>query len=189
MSEHAPKSHESDHTNHEQIEIRHPRSESEPRSREQDIHSPEKAAESLEALRHEVAEKAVSKENVVVDHEKGHKQTPQPMINKELKSVMLTRTLARIQKQLSPSQRTFSKVVHSKPVDRISTVGEKTVARPYGILGGSLLALLGSVFSTFLSKQFGLNYNLLLFVVLFVIGYILATCTEGLIRVLHKAKK
>lgn len=189
MSENAPKSHNSEKLVHEQHEVHRETREQQRQNHESGTaETAETAKEKLETLRHEVAEKAVSKDEFVVDQEKDRSNTSQPLINKELKGVMLTRTLARIQKQLSPSQRTFSKVIHSKPVDTISSVGEKTVARPYGILGGASLALLGSIFSTFLSKQFGLNYNLVLFILLFVVGYVVTTCVEGLLRLLNKAK-
>lgn len=189
MSEHAPRNHESSEHKSERVEVR--------RSPEHKAKTPEtdksltaeQARENLESIRHDVAEKAISKEDVVIDKsEKSTSDTAQPLINKELKSVMLTRTLSRIQKQLKPAERTFSKVIHSKPVDKISSVSEKTVARPYGILGGALLAFLGSIFSTYLSKQFGINYNLLLFVMLFATGYVLATILEGLARLVIRAK-
>lgn len=189
MSEQAPKNHESSEGNKEHIEVR--------RSPEHKAKSPESASsqtaeqarEKLESIRRDVSEKAISKEDVVIDKsEKGSSDTAQPLINKELKGVMLSRTLSRIQKQLKPAERTFSKVIHSKPVDKISSVSEKTVARPYGILGGALFAFLGSVFSAFLSKQFGLNYNLLLFVMLFAAGYIIATVLEGLARLVIRTK-
>lgn len=189
MSEHAPRNHESTEPSKEHVEVR--------RSPEHKGKSPEssnsltaeQARENLESIRHDVAEKAISKEDVVIDKsEKSKSDTSQPLINKELKGVMLSRTLSRIQKQLKPAERTFSKVIHSKPVDKISAASEKTVARPYGILGGALLAFLGSVFSTYLSKQFGINYNLLLFVMLFAAGYVIATILEGLARLVIRTK-
>lgn len=189
MSEQAPRSHETQKSSHETIDI--PRNhEKHPKSSEiEPSLSAEKARENLESIRHEVAEKATSKEDVVVDtSEKDTFKASQPLINKELKDAMLVRTLSRIQKQLKPTERTFSKIVHNKPIDKVSTIGEKTIARPYGILGGALLAFLGSIFSTFLSKQFGLNYNLILFTLLFATGYILAICIEGIIRLAVRSK-
>lgn len=189
MSEHAPRSHEAHKPHVEKNEIPKNHEVKTNKSETETAISPEKAKENLESLRHEVAEKAISKEDVVIgSSEKESANTSQPLIDKELKGVMLTRTIARVQKHLKPAERTFSKVIHNKPVDKISSVGEKTVARPYGILGGALLAFLGSVFSTFISKQFGLNYNLFLFVLLFGAGYIIATLLEGVVRLIQKTK-
>ena len=188
MSEQAPKTHESHVPKHEHVEAR--------KTHERHIKSPEvapisaeAAQEKLENIRHEVAEKAISKEATHIgEAEKDQSKTAQPLINKELKSVMLSRTLSRVQKQLKPVERTFIKVIHNKPIDKISSVSEKTVARPYGILGGALFAFVGSIFSTYLSKQFGLNYNLLLFVMLFTAGYIVTTLLEGAVRLVLRSK-
>ncbi len=189
MSENAPRNHEAHKPNHEKIEV----------SKSHEIHhknqeseaalSPEKARENLETIRHEVAKKATSKEDITIGTPENEKiDSSQPLIDKELKGVMLSRTISRIQKQLKPVERTFSKVIHNKPIDKISSVSEKTIARPYGFLGGAIFAFIGSVFSTFISKQFGLSYNLILFLMLFILGYIVTSFFEGLVRLFQRAK-
>lgn len=189
MSEHAPKNHETKTPSHEHSTVH--------KSPERIAKSPEttteltaeQAKDRLETIRHDVAEKAISKDEVIIDQsDKGESNTSQPLINRELKSVMLSRTLARVQKQLRPAERTFSKVIHAKPIDKMSNVSEKTVARPYGILGGAIVAFIGSLFSTYLSRQFGLEYNLVLFLMLFTAGYIVTTLLEGIARLVFRSK-
>jgi len=172
--QHVPKNHEIHRKNHEA---------------EQAV-SAEKKAETLSVLREEVEKKSIDSEHVPIGQSESKKEaTPQRLINTELKDLMFVRTLSRIQKQLSPTQRTLSKVVHAKPVDKISSIGEKTIARPYGILGGSALALLGSLFSTYLSKHFGMKYNLVVFILLFTIGYCLTTILELIFKGLSRSRR
>ncbi len=149
--------------------------------------SPEKNQENLEHIRHKVENLSRSKSEAKTDKPK-QSHAPQFAVNKQLKKETLTKTIRRIQSKLPPTQRALSKVVHNRAVDKVSTAGEKTIARPIGILGGGALALLGSILSTWLAKQFGLPYNWLAFIVLFAIGYLLATTLEMIYKLLKPSK-
>jgi hypothetical protein len=190
MSEHAPKNHESSnnspeiHSNnkrHESIKKHH---EDAPEA------SVEQQKELLDKIRHEVANSASSsQEKLQSQHSTQAKTVPQPRINKELKNLMFERTLIKVQKQLGPTKKTFSKFIHKESVEAISSVGEKTIARPFGILGGGFLALLGSLFSTYLSKQFGMKYNLIVFALLFFVGYMVSCIIEIIFLFFKKARR
>jgi hypothetical protein len=91
---------------------------------------------------------------------------------------MFKRTLVSVQKQLSAPSRAFSKVVHNPAIDRASAAAEKTVARPKGILVGGLAAFIGCLYTLYLAKHYGFRYNLLLFIILFVTGYVVTTFIE-----------
>ena len=100
---------------------------------------------------------------------------------------MRVRTLNRKRKDLPAPQRVLSRVVHTKPVEILSTAGEKTVARPAGILGGGLTALAGSAATLYMAKHYGFRYNLLLFILLFAAGYLVATVLELLVAMVKRA--
>jgi flagellar biosynthesis GTPase FlhF len=191
MSEHAPKSAESHKKSPENHETIHQVPEKLHKSHETTHEvSAEQTNETLKAIRHEVAYKAKSSKEYTIDKSENEtKKVSQPLINKELKEVMLKRTLSRVQKKLPPSQRALSKVVHNNSVEAVSAIGEKTIARPIGIFGGGLFALLGSLFSTYLSKTFGMKYNLLVFAILFVFGYMVASLLEVLFAIAKKSKR
>lgn len=106
-----------------------------------------------------------------------------------LKADAYMQTLSRIQKRLNPRERTFSKVIHNKTVDTISNVGAVTVARPSGILGGSICAFIGSLVLYFMSRHYGFRYNYLMLFLLFVVGFAVGGLIELLVWALHTRKK
>lgn len=135
--------------------------------------------ESLSKAREAVQHEALSGKDVAIENRSENRSSSvQPIINHELKQHMFERTLVQVRKRLPLPKRQFSKLVHSKPVEMISAAGEKTVARPAGLLGGSLLALIGSSLVLYFARQSGYRYNYLLFIVLFVAGYLVTTVLE-----------
>jgi hypothetical protein len=145
--------------------------------------------ENISSARNEVKKEAQSAGDIKLDHgsEQNHTAATAP-ISRELKGMMRARTLTRIQKELPAPQRVLSKIVHAKPVEVISAVGEKTIARPIGLLGGGLFAFAGSVITLYTAKHYGFRYNLLLFFLLFVAGYAIASALELLVRIAKKAR-
>lgn len=163
-------------------------------SRKQEIVGAEKQSndtpEKINSLRHKIEEEAVVGKDVKLEVNSGesNSQADQPGVYRELKQHMLDRTMVSIRKQLSLPSRQLSKIVHTKPVEAISAVGEKTVARPVGIIGGGLAALVGSALAVYMSRHYGYRYNYLLFVLLFISGYMLATIVELGFILAHRLK-
>lgn len=149
----------------------------------------EKQTKSLEEIRRTVEQSAIHTEQVRNEERAALEQDTSPLlVQKELKNITFKKTLKNVQKKLPATERTFSKVVHSPIVDKISAVGEKTVARPIGILGGGALALLGSIFATYFSRRFGMSYNIFMFVIFFTVGYALTTIFELIYRGFVKSR-
>lgn len=106
-----------------------------------------------------------------------------------LKSQAYQQTLGRIQSKLSKPDQIFSKFVHSKTVESISNISAKTVARPSGVLGGSICAFLGSLILLYAAKHYGFSYNYLMLVILFVGGYAIGGIIEIVIWAVFTRKK
>jgi hypothetical protein len=103
----------------------------------------------------------------------------QPLhINRELKSITLRRELKDIRRQLPRPQRVLSKVVHQPVVRVISETAGNSVTRPSGLLGGGLVAFLGTSGYLYLAKHFGFTYNYLVFLILFVGGFFVGLILE-----------
>jgi hypothetical protein len=60
----------------------------------------------------------------------------------------------------------------------VSGATGQTLARPSGLLGGGICALLGSLIYLYLAKHIGFNYNYLLFVLFFGGGFIIGLVIE-----------
>ena len=72
----------------------------------------------------------------------------------------------------------MSKFIHQKIIESVSEVGAKTIARPSGIIGGGLLALVGSLLVLVVARKVGFEVPYSLFAVLFIIGFVLGLIVE-----------
>lgn len=106
-----------------------------------------------------------------------------------LKATAYEQSLKRIQKHLSKPDRALSKVVHNKTVDALSNVGAQTIARPSGILGGSICAFLGSLILLYSAKHYGFRYNYLMLIILFVAGFLIGSILELIIWATYTRKR
>ncbi|MDB5184241.1 MAG: hypothetical protein JWN38_49 [Candidatus Saccharibacteria bacterium] len=79
--------------------------------------------------------------------------------------------IGRIQRQESAPARAFSKVIHQRAVRVVSNAAGKTVSRPSGLLGGGVLALLGTSLYLYFAKHYGFEYNYFVFLALFAAGF------------------
>ncbi len=95
-----------------------------------------------------------------------------------IKDKAYQKELTNIQKHLSKPSRTFSKIAHNKTVEKISEVGAKTIVRPSGMLGGSILAFVGSSIFLWMAKHYGFRYNFSVMLLLFIGGFLLGALIE-----------
>jgi len=177
MAEHLPHSHEHEKQPHAGEALDHPKHE----------HKVKKSAESYEQDRQkaieqaqQVIEKEATKQELPV--EKQHEAPKQLFVNQELKAMSFQRVLTRTRKKLSKPERTLSGVIHQPVVDGLSRAGEKTIARPSGLLAGGICALLGSTIMLYMARHYGFRYNLFIFIVLFVGGFFLGLLLELVFR-------
>lgn len=100
------------------------------------------------------------------------------LVRRELKDETLKRTLKQVRTKLSAPSRAFSRVVHQPAVDAVSQAASKTVARPSGFLGGSILAFVGSSAFLWVARHYGFSYNYLIFVLFFAGGFVIGMFLE-----------
>ncbi len=157
-------------------------------------HESHEAAEKLKELR-EKAERAADNQEQIPELEQtaeqeavasedytvGEKAPQEPSslyVSRELKAQTFQRTMTRIRKALPLHERTLSRVIHQPVVDAVSRAGAKTVARPSGLLGGSIVAFIGSSAFLWAAKRYGFAYNYLLFFLLFIGGFAIGMTIE-----------
>jgi len=167
----------------------------------------ETSKEQLESIRKELESKAKNKEDKSVDLEEissqveqyaisgkelSHTETDKKhhpvFVNKQLKDMAYSRAMTRVRKKLSLPSRTFSRVTHSKLLEKPSELAEKTVARPSGMLGGALFAAIGSVLLLWITKHNGYSYNYLFVIILFVVGILIGLTSEAIVRLIKKTR-
>lgn len=143
--------------------------------------------------REEIARTADKQTETPLDRLKAAEAAEQPAqplnINRELKAITLNRELRNIQRKLPAVPRGFSKLVHQPVIRAISEVTDKTISRPSGLLGGSLVAFLGTAGYFYLAKSMGFNYNYLVFLVLFAGGFIIGLGLELLVYLATSSRR
>ena len=122
------------------------------------------------------------KEVPVGEQAEGARQSHHFGVHKELKADAYQRMLTKTRQQLKAPDRVLSKIIHQPAIEAVSNVAAKTVARPSGILGGSIVALLGSAWLLYAAKHIGFTYNYLAFFFLLLIGFTLGVIGEFAIR-------
>jgi len=103
-------------------------------------------------------------------------------VNRELKSITLSRELTAIRRRLSAPQKALSKVIHQPVISAVSEPLGKTVSRPSGLLGGGLVAFIGTSAYLYLAKSAGMRYNYFIFLGLFAGGFVVGLLLELLVH-------
>ena len=146
------------------------------------------SAEKLKEIHHAVETQAISGKEMTPAET--HKDVTPSVgyINKELKEISYQRSLTNVRRHLSAPSRAFSKVIHQPAVDKVSEVAGATIARPSGIIGGGICAVLGSSMLLYITKKYGYEYNYLIFILLFVGGFAAGMIIELCIHMLLRKK-
>lgn len=141
--------------------------------------------EALESIRHTIEEQATSIETIIVDDQTSQAAHITRYITKHIKDSRYQETLQAVRHHLTPTQKVFSRFIHQPTIETASEIGSKTIARPSGLLGGSLLSLLGSLTIVIIARRVGFSVPNSMFAILFIIGFGLGIVIELL---LHRAK-
>jgi hypothetical protein len=144
------------------------------------VESEEQKSKRLEHLRGQIEHEAADKKEAsTFDNKTETSRTAnRPPANKELKGIALKKELKHIRSRLGSTDKLGSKIIHNPVVRSISEVSSKTISRPSGLLGGGIVAFLGSGAYYYLTKHIGLRYNYLLFTLLFIAGFIVGLAIE-----------
>lgn len=190
MSEHAPKSHET-HKAHENL-VSHEHQAHAEKQREAAAEHARRHAKSAEQVAelHEKAEKhAKSGEDIKANHLENEPVKDTYLgTQKHVKEQAYQQTLRATQRKLPKTSRRFSKVVHNDVVNAVSEVGAKTVARPSGLLGGSMVAFFGSVIFLYYARHYGFRYNYLVLFILFALGFAVGALIELIVWALYSRR-
>ena len=109
-------------------------------------------------------------------------------INQDLRDVSFNRELQQIRRRLPTGLRTFSRLANNHAVNAVSEPLAATISRPSGLLGGGLLALLGTSAYLYLAKHQGFAYNYFVFLLLFAGGFVLGLLLELAAHLLIKRR-
>jgi len=150
--------------------------------------SPNEHNHNIDKIQASIHEIAQSKEELNVERQSENNNQSESVLgmHREMKSQAYDQTIRKIHHRLSPVERTFSKLIHNKLAEPISDVSSNTIARPSGLVGGGIVALLGSIIVLYVARRYGFEYNLSIFFVLLGVGFVVGLVAELGFRVLRR---
>jgi hypothetical protein len=110
-------------------------------------------------------------------------------IIRESTKTVSQRKLKEVQRKLKPADRKLSRVIHQPAVRAVSEAAGSSVSRPSGLLGGGLVAFLGSGAYLYFTRHYGIRYNYFVFILLFVGGFVLGLLLELLVWMLNASRR
>lgn len=154
--------------------------------------SPEDGERKAEKARVEALENAVSVEaggaEKKRDSEPSSPAARRGRVTKKERDASYKRTMKQVQEEMSPAERTFSKVIHNKTVEKTSEVVGATVARPNAMLSGAIAAFVITLVVYTIAKTIGYQLSGFESIGSFVIGWIIGMLFDYL-RVLVTGKR
>ncbi len=133
----------------------------------------------------EAAEKeAISGKEAAPDG--SEKKSSRQPVHRNHKQMTYKATMRRVEGKLPSYQRSFSKVINNDTVDKVSNVASKTVARPSGIIGGSVVAFLALLIVTFYASRYGWEVSGSEFIVFLVVGWALGLMAEAVLKLVRR---
>lgn len=109
-------------------------------------------------------------------------------ISKKEKEASFKKEMARVQAEMSPPARAFSKVIHSKAVEKTSEVVGATVARPNAILSGAIVAFVLVLAVYLVAKNLGYVLSGFETIGAFIVGWIIGVLYDYF-RIMITGKK
>jgi hypothetical protein len=109
------------------------------------------------------------------------KPVPASQISRELRQASLNHELHQIRRRLPAPQRQLSRIIHQPAVRAASDAAGRSVSRPSGLLGGGVVAFIGTSGYLYLARHTGFRYNYLVFLILLAGGFGLGLIIEALV--------
>lgn len=118
---------------------------------------PESNEKNSERARVEALKSAISVEKTSIGKEKAPTPpaTRRGAINKRELDTAYKRTMQQVQSELSTPSRAFSKVIHTKSIEKTSDALASTVARPNAMLAGAVGAFIFTLAIYLIAKNYG----------------------------------
>lgn len=109
-------------------------------------------------------------------------------ISKKERNESYKKTMKRVQSELKPGERLFSKVIHNKAVDVTSDFIGNTIARPNAILSGSVVAFVFTLIMYVTAKNIGYALSGFETILAFIVGWLVGIIYDYF-RVMITGKK
>ena len=144
-----------------------------------EAHKSEKESSHIEDLRSQIEKHAKTK-----DEQESQRKDSEPEVantywfSQEYRTVAYKQLLSKTRTHLSRPQKAVSRLIHQPTIEKYSEIGSKTVARPSGVLSGSILSFITSLAVYLVSKRNGYDMTYTIFIISFIGGFIAGVVIE-----------
>jgi hypothetical protein len=137
--------------------------------------------ENIDELRNEIEKQAATAKEMGASEAIGQ-QEPEAAntywYSSEYRKQAYDQMLRTVRNRLPKRDQLASKLFHQPMVEKASEIGSKTVARPSGVLTGSILSFVSSFVIYFFSKRYGFDMTYSIFIMSFLGGFVLGVAVE-----------
>jgi hypothetical protein len=147
-------------------------------------HEAHKAAVEHEKVNiNEILEKAKQAAETTVESAPARTDEDQKTANtywfsKQYRDDSYKQLIGSVQSRLSKSERVVSKLIHQPIVEKVSEIGSRTVARPSGLLFGSISSFLVSMITYVVARRNGYDMTYSVFILSFFGGFLIGIAAE-----------
>lgn len=128
-----------------------------------------------DAARHEALEAAqsIERETASVERSASPAERRSGPISRDQRDASFKATMSEVQSQMSAPSRAFSKVIHTKGVEKASEVVGSTLARPNALLSGAIFAFTLTLAVYLIAKNIGYELSGFESIGAFILGWII----------------
>jgi hypothetical protein len=131
----------------------------------------------------EILEKAKSEAKATVESAPASTDEDQKTANtywfsKQYRNDSYKQMISGVQSRLSKGDRAVSKLIHQPIVEKVSEIGSRTVARPSGLLFGSICSFVASMITYIVARRNGYNMTYSVFILSFLGGFLIGIVAE-----------
>lgn len=94
-------------------------------------------------------------------------------INDKQRTLSYTKTLKQVQSELPLNDRLFSKIIHTKMIERVSDLLGSTIARPNAVLSGAFFAFILTLLAYLTAKTIGYALSGSETIAAFILGWVI----------------
>lgn len=139
-----------------------------------------------------IANQEAASKNPLEAHQEAEAAKAEPastLITPALKAATKNRQLQQVRRQLPTADKALSKVIHQPAIRAVSEAAASTISRPSGLLGGGIVAFIGSAAYLYFTRHVGLPYNYFVFSLLFVGGFAIGLVLELIVWTLTASRR
>lgn len=144
-----------------------------------------KHQEKLDQIRNEIETEALASKDMSIAEASSQEEPESANTywnSQEYRDIAFGQFMNKVRKHLGSSEKIASKILHKPLVEKASEISGKTIARPSGVLAGSIFSFIISLVTFYIAKRNNYDMTYSIFIVSFIGGFIFGVIVEFIYR-------